>query len=69
MISHGISTSIGKKPYIFVIFRGGGPDLPLDPHIGCKILFIVIPVLQPEDKLKVTSEHVLVHVSGHRPLL
>ena len=38
VIFQGILTSIAKKPYIFVIFRGwgggGGLDPPLHPHIN-----------------------------------
>ena len=30
MVLQGIRTNITKKPYIFVIFQGGGPD-PLSP--------------------------------------
>ena len=38
LVLQGIRTSIAKKPYIFVIFQGGGgvsgpPVPPLDPHI------------------------------------
>ena len=39
VIFQGIRTSIAKKPYIFVIFRGGGgggsgpPVPPLDPNL------------------------------------
>ena len=40
---HGIRTSIAKKPYIFVIFQGGGGPYPLspplDPHLT-KIIFV-----------------------------
>ena len=36
-IFQGIRTSIARKPYIFVIFQGGGgfgpPVPPLDPHM------------------------------------
>ena len=36
VIFQGIRTSIAKKPYIFVIFRGFGPPVfPLDPPM-CK---------------------------------
>ena len=37
MIFQGIRTSIAKKPYIFMIFKGGGPDppyRPLDPPMS-----------------------------------
>ena len=34
MIFQGIWTSIAKKPYIFIIFQGGGgAHPPLDPHM------------------------------------
>ena len=36
MIFQGIRTSIAKKPYVFVIFKGGPdpmPPPPLDPHL------------------------------------
>ena len=33
MIFQGIRTSIAKKPYIFVIFQGGGSEIPV-PHSG-----------------------------------
>ena len=36
MIFQGIRTSIAKKPFIFVIFQGGGsgpPVPPLEPHM------------------------------------
>ena len=32
VIFHGIQTSIAKKPFIFVIFQGVGPD-PLSPSL------------------------------------
>ena len=45
----GDRTNIAKKPYIFVIFRGGGgvrtPFLPLDP---CMARFKHYLVVQPE---------------------
>ena len=31
VICQGIRTSIAKKPYVFVIFRGGGGPDPLSP--------------------------------------
>ena len=34
MIFQGIQTSIAKKPFIFVIFRGGGGGPPLDPRMA-----------------------------------
>ena len=36
VIFQGIRTSIAKKPYIFVIFKGGPEPLspPLDPPMG-----------------------------------
>ena len=46
MIFQGIRTSIAKKPYIFVIFQGGGSELPvlhLDPHMCtniCNVMYL-----------------------------
>ena len=38
LVFQEILTSMAKKPYIFVIFRGGGGPLssPLDQHIDCQ---------------------------------
>ena len=37
MIFQGIRTSIAKKPYIFVIFEGGGPE-PLSPTLDPRMM-------------------------------
>ena len=41
VIFQGIQTSIAKKPYIFVIFQGGGLD-PLPPHSSGSAHFLVL---------------------------
>ena len=42
VIFQGIRTGITRKPYIFVIFQGRGPDPcphpPLDPHTECNMV-------------------------------
>ena len=45
-IFQGIRTNIARKPYIYVIFQGGGggvrtPVPPLDPHMGDAFTLIV----------------------------
>ena len=35
LVFQGIQTSIAKKPYIFVIFQGGGVRTPCPPHWIC----------------------------------
>ena len=59
MIFQGIWTSIAKKPYIFVIFQGGGPtplSPPLDPPMKVAVQGKLARVqegslcLQPLDK-------------------
>ena len=52
MIFQGIRTRIAEKPYIFVIFRGGGGGGRLDPRMsyggesfGVRPFFIVDPII------------------------
>ena len=44
VILNGIGTSVDKKPYINVIFQGGGGGPPvarLDPRMPCKMLYLL----------------------------
>ena len=52
VIFQGIRTRIAEKPYIFVIFRGGGDGGRLDPRMsyggesfGVRPFFIVAPIV------------------------
>ena len=44
MIFQGIRTSIAKKPLIFVIFQGGGPDNPVPPSRFAHAGYTITPV-------------------------
>ena len=50
MIFQGILTSIAKKPYIFVIFQGGGPG-PLSPPLDLRMLTEFTVFLKNQDTI------------------
>ena len=42
MIFQGMGTSIAKKPYIFVIFQEGGPNITTDDKIRQLLLWFAL---------------------------
>ena len=49
-IFQGIRTCIARKPYIFVIFQCGGPDL--DPHINFTIFWYIQRATKTQTSLR-----------------